>query len=872
MKKLLALVLALVMTLGLATVGANAALSDFSDGSDTDAKYQEALGVMNMVGVFTGDTTGATATINPTAPLTREAAAKLIAYLDLGETVAETLPAVKVFDDVEASRWSAKYIAYCKNAGYMQSNGGNNFDPTGELTGYMLGAYLLAVLGYDRAAEGITGADWQVACAKLLDKTGIGAGVTKAGSATLTRQEGAQYCFEALLADTVEYNNQVKVNAGDVNVQVGGGATPVSIGTYVNSFTGSIASGNLQLGEKLYKGALTLTGTTEDAQGRPAREFSYKADGETLKTVLTAKQAEGEVTGTLSNDSAVTTALANAGLKMDTTYGTVDVYLNGVYTSRADTLAKVRAEAKNGAKMEFYDTVNNNDGTTGTDGLVDKIFVTYDYLLKVPAITKANASAGTAAYYGFTGNATNGLVSGAYNLVSDAYAKGDYIVVTMTAVDTAPTKDNVPNARILTSAKAETISGKVTALGTSNQVTVDGTTYKKSEKAYAVDGSGTPSVGNSYTFYLDSYGNYIGWELNESAASTQYVFITSYQVSVDSLLNSTGGARAVARATFTDGTVKNIDLKVASNGAVKLPKADGTIEGDGSTTYVITDDTAALGVEPIGAWFGYTESDGKYTLSALNPDYAFQKVGSLTVAQLSGIYGIADDTTNAVYTTTKDTQYVKIDTDGGIATKSGFDAKATFAAGTPLLVTYNSGKTTVNGIYQAGLTDAGTAASVTYAYAVKADSTVANGKNWVFAVDGNQVTYTLYTGNNSGTLGGNSVAAGGIYEIAEDASHSGFYKVAQEITTREAVVYAVSGSSVAVYDVSDDTTTYTYKMGSDAKVFNTDRQGANTVEADADIGAELDGLSAWNKIKFVLDTDNETVLAAWVIDGDVKNS
>ena len=78
MKKLLALVLALVMVLSLC-VTSNAAYV----GEEYD--YDEAVEVMSAVGVFQGDENGK---FNGKQELTREQAAKLIAYLDLGESVA----------------------------------------------------------------------------------------------------------------------------------------------------------------------------------------------------------------------------------------------------------------------------------------------------------------------------------------------------------------------------------------------------------------------------------------------------------------------------------------------------------------------------------------------------------------------------------------------------------------------------------------------------------------------------------------------------------------------------------------------------------------------------------------------------------------
>ena len=98
MKKLLALVLALVMSMSLVTIS-NAA---FKDADKID--YKEAVDVMNAVGVFVGDEKG---NFNAKENLTREQAAKIIAYLELGSKAADALVGGATFTDVASSRWSA---------------------------------------------------------------------------------------------------------------------------------------------------------------------------------------------------------------------------------------------------------------------------------------------------------------------------------------------------------------------------------------------------------------------------------------------------------------------------------------------------------------------------------------------------------------------------------------------------------------------------------------------------------------------------------------------------------------------------------------------------------------------------------------------
>ena len=104
MKKLLALVLALVMSMSLVTIS-NAA---FKDADTIDNK--EAVEVMNAAGVLIGDENG---NFNAKANLTRGQACKIIAYLDLGGKTADAIKGTGVvFTDVPASHWAAGYIEY----------------------------------------------------------------------------------------------------------------------------------------------------------------------------------------------------------------------------------------------------------------------------------------------------------------------------------------------------------------------------------------------------------------------------------------------------------------------------------------------------------------------------------------------------------------------------------------------------------------------------------------------------------------------------------------------------------------------------------------------------------------------------------------
>ena len=277
MKKLLALVLALVMTLGLATVGANAALSDYSDGKDVS--YTEAMSVMNAVGVFQGSD----GKLTPKDNLTRAQAAKIIAYLNLGETAAEALTKdVTAFSDVPAGGWATGYITYCYNSGIVGGKGNNQYDPDANVTALEFAKMLLVTLGYEPAREGLVGETYALNTAKLAAKAGLfddNEGVSVNQPAT--REEAALYAFNALKAECVEYATASTVveGADGMKVTVGGSnATPVTTGANRAAITAEAGTNVMQLGEKLYKGDLKLNNlAAADYMGRPADVWTWKS-------------------------------------------------------------------------------------------------------------------------------------------------------------------------------------------------------------------------------------------------------------------------------------------------------------------------------------------------------------------------------------------------------------------------------------------------------------------------------------------------------------------------------------------------------------------------------------------------------------------
>ena len=169
MKKLLAMVLALVMTLSLA-VSANAA---FEDAKDINATYAEAVDVLAGMKVFQGYDNGKT--FKPQGDITRAEVAAIVYRLYTGDVTdkqASLYATYNKFADMDGASWAKGYIGYCGNAGLVKGYDAKTFGPSNKVTGYEVLAMILRAVGYDKNDE-FTGAQWQLRVASTAQQLGI---------------------------------------------------------------------------------------------------------------------------------------------------------------------------------------------------------------------------------------------------------------------------------------------------------------------------------------------------------------------------------------------------------------------------------------------------------------------------------------------------------------------------------------------------------------------------------------------------------------------------------------------------------------------------------------------------------------------------
>ncbi len=206
LKKILAMVLALVMSLSLmATAGA----ADFKDQADISEKYQTAVEVLRNLEVFNGYAEDNT--FRPENSITREEVAAIIYRIATGDVKgasAGIYADYNIFKDVTPDRWSAGYINFCANAEYIKGHGNGNFDPKGNVTGYEALAMILRAIGYT-ANGGFSGPEWHLQTGRVAEARGITKNVQMGTlGEPASRQTVAELLFQSILVNMVNYDQR----------------------------------------------------------------------------------------------------------------------------------------------------------------------------------------------------------------------------------------------------------------------------------------------------------------------------------------------------------------------------------------------------------------------------------------------------------------------------------------------------------------------------------------------------------------------------------------------------------------------------------------------------------------------------------------
>ena len=524
MKKLLALVLALVMSMSLVTIS-NAAFKDADKISN-----KEAVEVMNALGVLVGDDKG---NFNADANLTRAQAAKIVCVMLLGKDASDALSLKSNFTDV--SGWAESYIAYCASQGIVAGVGNGKFDPDGQLTGYQFAKMLLVALGYDAELESMIGSDWQVNVAKLSISAGLTDGLNIALSKVITRDEAAKMAFNTLKATMVAYTNGTKVETGDGTKVTVNATRYYVVKTGDDGYKQNGGNDNYMQFCEQYFSKLKLNTQGRTDLNRPANEWVYQN-----KTIgAYAKSAAVTYTANKNNDGgkkAVKSDLKNYYFK-DTKNTGVDSTGN-VTTATIKSTDGVATLTGNGRVVEIF----------VTDNIITDIVANDSTLAEIKKVTKDEVTFKTA---GVNAVEDDDDLYGFFSKLE----KGDKVVVV---------KDDSNN--VIEAYEPTKVTGKFTKIK-GDDFTVGGEKYQAAKDVTVTGTLKADNLDNTYTLTLDKYG-YILAVGDEDVADDTYAFVLDTSANVNK-----GNYDYAVKLLFTDGTTKWVDVSEVDNDVI----ADGDV-------------------------------------------------------------------------------------------------------------------------------------------------------------------------------------------------------------------------------------------------------------------------------------------------------
>ena len=572
MKKLLAMVLALVMTLSLAV-----SASAFKDDKDVSADYAEAVAVLDGMGVFQGYEDGS---FQPKGDITRAEVATIIYRIytqDISKNDKSGLYAsYNKFSDMTGAGWAAGYIGYCANAEFVKGYPDGTFKPSGKVTGYEVLTMILRAIGYDKNGE-FSGADWSVNVAKYAEQAGVLENVKGVSlSAPATRELVAELLFRAIAkAPMVTYT--------------------AAFGYQTVSFNGSkedskLFKDNETLGHKNFD--LTPKATNGD-YGRPATEWKYNCGDKSTMVYDTpvVTYTEGFNPCDLckdlnkSKEAKVTVAYVDGENDVKAAEDLVDTYKS------TDTKTDLGAQ---GQLVEVYENEKGEDYT---------MIVINTYLAKVTKVidevkdskdhVKVEASVNVDVY-GLTSDNT----SKSDNFETTGFEKNDYVLVTYDDGDIASmeaAKDDVAKLTGLKGSTKKTAdvqditavafeSAKVAVMASLNPL------YAQTKQAKRADLK--INLGDSYTFYYDTYGNIIG--VGDYTADADYVVIDRIWANHDD-----------GKVTVYADLVNVSDASVISKVTVKNVKgavADVTVDQEAKKNMDLYEDLMTYSVNKNGEY------------------------------------------------------------------------------------------------------------------------------------------------------------------------------------------------------------------------------------------------------------------------------
>lgn len=667
-KKVLALVLVLATLLGLATM---ASATEYKDADKISADYTEAVKVLDLIETMQGYPNGE---FRPTATITREEAAKLIAIFDNKDADISTYyTSINPFAD-EKGRWGESYVGYGYRAGIIAGMNANTFAPTANVTGTQFLKMALVTLGYDQEAEGFVGSSWAVNVLALARKLDLIDGLADGWKpeADLTRQEAAQILLNTLKADTVEYAQEAK----SANWK------PTENKDGVWTFGGKLyltVAGAVKTGNKLYKDFKLAKDVSEDAFMRPYTKWVYDKDDDKTVEVMDSPKA------TFTTKFNACELLVALGVKENDTKTKkviAEYYINGALVSEDEiTLQHTASKCKlktdeyekygaQGTLTQVFKMKNDKDETVyricsidtwlGKLAKVTKTTTSHDNhkkgedLVQIVPFTVSNDGLDTEHnYHEYCTESANHEDCGDFEFAGDtsnnegyiAYdkpaglAKDDYVLFTYSFKQDDNEDMGVQSVDVVTAKEGRLNGFKYADVADDPSETRIGGEYVKDAAHFHLGYDESKDTDNFGTrgFFYDAYGNVIG--MKDAADVSKYGVLdkawVEYNKGVASIHANIVGLDAkvtedVVVATIKYGDDKAVEVKPTTPDEI-ANKYELAVKDILSAITDISEQNykAYYFVYDLLGKFE-TNTKGEYTLSRADDDYAYDDDATVT--------------------------------------------------------------------------------------------------------------------------------------------------------------------------------------------------------------------------------------------------
>lgn len=667
-KKVLALVLVLATLLGLATM---ASATEYKDADKISADYTEAVKVLDLIETMQGYPNGE---FRPTATITREEAAKLIAIFDNKDADISTYyTSINPFAD-EKGRWGESYVGYGYRAGIIAGMNANTFAPTANVTGTQFLKMALVTLGYDQEAEGFVGSSWAVNVLALARKLDLIDGLADGWKpeADLTRQEAAQILLNTLKADTVEYAQEAK----SANWK------PTENKDGVWTFGGKLyltVAGAVKTGNKLYKDFKLAKDVSEDAFMRPYTKWVYDKDDDKTVEVMDSPKA------TFTTKFNACELLVALGVKENDTKTKkviAEYYINGALVSEDEiTLQHTASKCKlktdeyekygaQGTLTQVFKMKNDKDETVyricsidtwlGKLAKVTKTTTSHDNhkkgedLVQIVPFTVSNDGLDTKHnYHEYCTNSANHEGCGEFEFAGDtsnnegyiAYdkpaglAKDDYVLFTYSFKQDDNEDMGVQSVDVVTAKEGRLNGFKYADVADDPSETRIGGEYVKDAAHFHLGYDESKDTANFGTrgFFYDAYGNVIG--MKDAADTSKYGVLDKVWVEYNK-----GVASIHANIVGLDAKVtEDVVVATIKYGDDKAVEVKPTTPDEIANKYELAVKDILSAITDISEqnykayYFVYdllgkfeTNTKGEYTLSRADDDYAYDDDANVT--------------------------------------------------------------------------------------------------------------------------------------------------------------------------------------------------------------------------------------------------